>query len=541
MTRPPVGVSILAVQVFVTALSASAPSRRAGAGVFAVLSWFAICKLALGSIKNTFEHLCLIRGFRSHVLRMNPGYLLRPARAFFCSIRFASKLVVVFSFALLPITAHAQSQSETLFEYDGAGNIVRVITETNDAPPTVSSLTPAFINQEATVSIIAFGNNLVRAEVSTPHPDLIIDRVVATKTSVRFRLSASAEAAIGATTISFTTRLGTATAVMTVAERTPIISTEPNPIVLAPDGVGVSVRLIFDQPFSTDQIYDVAMQDSAIADVGAATITLPAGETVATITATGLLPGSTKLEVNQLSNFLAIAIPVLVVDAQLPNATNSFYAQPVGVSLSVTPPPYAGTGVFFTPQPLGVSVHLAPPPYSGTGTFYTPHPLGVNVYLAPPPYSGTGTFYTPHPLGVSVYLEPPPYSGTGTFYTPHPLGVGVYLEPPPYSGTGTFYTPQPVGAAYGLAVTATTPGAVSAGTSATLTVEGVELDQVTAVDFDLIDGLTITGSIIVNPEGTQMQIPIAVSSSAARNQRVIVFTTPSGDAVFSGGVFQITN
>jgi len=313
---------------------------------------------------------------------------------------------------------------------------------------------------------------LHQAQVSVSAPGLFLSNVSTTETEITFRLSANMSSTVGPVDITFTTRLGSDAEPVAIAERTPVIATDPNPIVLFPDNQPVTVKLIFDLPYSTDQTYDVLISDTSIAGVSQQNVTLPAGTTEVSIDVTGLAVGSTTLEVNQLSNFLALGIPVIVNNAQLPAGPQIAYSEPLGVVLS---------------------------------------------------------------------LEPPPYSGTGGFTTSRPLGVYASLEPPPYSGTGMFTTRRPVGIAYGTVISQVSPSSVQRGTSATLILDGYELDAVTVVTFATGTGITQTAPFTVNAEETQMSIPISVATSASAGLQIIHLTTPSGVLVFSDGVFRITN
>lgn len=388
-----------------------------------------------------------------------------------------SALLTVLLLAWMAVAGTSPVQSDTQrileYEYDEAGNITAVRTGLNLGPPDVTEIQPAFVNINSFNTLTATGVNLAGATVETTTPGLsILNYTVLSETKITLTLRADDSATTGPGELLFTTRLGEDSESIAIAERTPVISTEPNPVILSPNGTGVFVRLIFDQPFDTDQIYDIAITDTAIASVDRQTMTLFAGETETTVTVTGLQVGNTILEINQLSNFLALGIPVYVNEAQLPDGEHLFSSEP---------------------------------------------------------------------LGISIYTGPESHAGTGVFHTPHPLGVSIYTGPVPHTGTGIFYTPNPLGTAYGTTVGQTSPESISQGTSATLTLEGTELDSVTAVGFDLADGITQSGAFAVTADGTQMTIPIEVASTASTGIRVIILTTPSGDLMFSEGVFLITN
>jgi YD repeat-containing protein len=79
------------------------------------------------------------------------------------------------------------------------------------------------------------------------------------------------------------------------------------------------------------------------------------------------------------------------------------------------------------------------------------------------------------------------------------------------------------------------PGSITRGTSATLTVNGIGLSGATAIRFITATGsndTTITVSnIVVNGDGTSLTATLTVSGSSALGSRVVFISTPSGDTV----------
>jgi hypothetical protein len=303
------------------------------------------------------------------------------------------------------------------------------------------------------------------------------------------RLFADTSAQTGLAPITFTTRLGNDSENLAVTERTPVVSTDPNPIILAPDNQTITVKLTFDQPFATDQIYDIKTTDESIASVSTQQVTLLAGKTQVSISIAGLTAGFTTLEINQLSNFLALGIPVVVSDQSLPAGIYTQYTDPVGVSV-------------FIKQALDTN----------------------------------GPFVT-RPVGVAIFIDQAPNT-SGPFVT-LPVGVATFIDQAPNTN-GPFVTPL-VGSTFGTVVDQVTPPSVARPSSAILTIDGLDLDAVIAVSFSPADGITQTGVITSNPEGTQITINIDIASNASVNSRTIIFTTDTGDQVFTEGAFDISN
>jgi len=454
-------------------------------------------------------------------------------------------------FVALPVLADSQRFID--YEYDGAGNLISVSSNRNLGPPDVTNLSPAFINKESFGTITATGTNLSKATVSTSVLGVTVISVVnISETEIEFSLSASAEAEIGDAAIEFTTRLGTDTEMVAVAERTPIISTEPNPILLSTGDQNITVKMSFDEAFETDQIYDVQITDQSIATVSQAQITLLAGETEVSVSVSAQTIGSTTLEINQLSNFLALGIPVIVIDEQLPDGSYSAYTKPVGVGVYIeqaanTSGPFVtrlvGVGAYieqaantsgpFVTRPVGVAAYIEQGANT-SGPFVT-RPVGVGAYIEQAANT-SGPFVT-RPVGVGAYIEQAANT-SGPFVT-RPVGVGAYIEQA-YSTTGPFVAAT-VGSTYGTAADQVTPPSISQGSAVVLTIDGLELDEVTAISFIPSTGIVQTGALTVSPDGLQITVPINVSASATTGHHTILFTTITGDKVYTDGYFNIAN
>ena len=236
-------------------------------------------------------------------------------------------------------------------------------------------------------------------------------------------------------------------------------------------------------------------------------VTLAPGDTETSLTLSGLLEGTTTLDITQAANFLALGVLVLVSDAGPPPGPLLVYA-----------------------RPLGVAVYLFPSAVVSATTY--PLPLGVGVYLQPSAVVSATTY--PLPLGVGVYLSPSAVVSATTY--PLPLGVGVYLQPSATVSATTY--PPALGTALGTAIGGVSPSSVSAPSTLDLLIEGNGLDAVSAVGFEPA-GLSVTGPLVPNGDGTQLTVPIAVAAGAAPGQRAVVLTTPEGVLYFSTGLVEV--
>ncbi|MEQ8938274.1 MAG: hypothetical protein RLT30_06190, partial [Gammaproteobacteria bacterium] len=149
----------------------------------------------------------------------------------------------------------ADTQQVIDYEYDAAGNIIAIRAAKNLGPPDVTSISPPFINKETISEFTATGVNLANAGISLSATGItLVETISNSDTEIRFSVAASNDAITGALPVTFTTRLGSDTENLIIAERTPVIATFPNPISLTPNAVPVEVILAFDQPFLTDQV-----------------------------------------------------------------------------------------------------------------------------------------------------------------------------------------------------------------------------------------------------------------------------------------------
>ena len=387
---------------------------------------------------------------------------------------------------------HAQSQRVIEYEYDGAGNLIGIRSELNTAPPDVTDISPRFVEINTTTIMVATGTNLSNALVTTTTPGLTIANVQSQNTRVTFAITAGVGAVVGPGSLTFTTRLGSDVEGIRITERVPIISTEPSPIVLEPDGIPVEVTLRFDQPFSTDQTFEIAVRDSTVADVTEQSVTLSTGDTVVTIHVTGLIAGTTTLDIQQPINFLAIAIPVIVVE----------------------PTSLPGGDRFVESRPLGILRHTYEPVNGEMTTLSGPIGVLRNSYE---PMSGDNFTYS-RSLGVLRTVFESPVGDRQAFSAV--LGVSL----PPLAER-------------------VTPSTVTVDTLETLTITGIALDAVTDVSFFPSDGISQTAPFSVEPDATQLNIFIDVAIDATPGSRQIILMTNGGPVRFSvvnGEIMEIT-
>jgi hypothetical protein len=412
-------------------------------------------------------------------------------------------LFISFLYLSLHSATFADAERIVDFQYDAAGNLIDISSEIQDEPPNITSLLPNLINIGLTIGFVATGTDLLEAQVTTNDPGLIVSNVSTTRTQVMFSLTATNSASVGAASITFTTFLGSDSEVINVGERLPEISTIPNPIVILPDGQSNQIQLIFEQAKTTDQTYNIAISNSAIASVAESSVTLLAGETNAVVNLTGLTLGNAALEISVPSQLINVRLPVYVADAF--SGDGQVNASAVGVIVDSDDPSLPSVARKLIAN-VGVKVgddNVRSPSVGllvGSDSLIS-KPVGVlrgsDVFLA-------------HPVGV--------LAGTDAFLSA-PVGLLVGNENPitsPFAGT-----------IVGPLLLSSQPLTTSPGAGFDLIISGANLQDVDAVTILPADDI-ILGAFTINPEGTEVTIPINIEITAATGIREINVNAISG-------------
>lgn len=387
---------------------------------------------------------------------------------------------------LICSNGYAATERVVEFEYDGAGNIVRIITREQSDLPVISPLNPSFINQGQSRRITVTGSNLLGVEVSTDAPGLSIFAIDADESGISFQLTADSQAAIGNAIIRFTTGIGEVEQLIFVAEAGPVISTSPNPITIGLSPPTNTVTLNFSVPRPEDETYTLTTSNNGVADTVAGSFTILAGQSQVDIALDGVAFGSTNLNIELTAKFFAYSFPVFVgksydeLAAEFPDMLQrNLFAASVGVVLQ--------DGTQFAPgtvsQVVGVEV--------GRLSGITLDPVGI--------------FYG---------------DGLAGSLTARPVGVNVS------DAVDLVYSPI-VGAVYGTLIDALQPTMVAIDSTVDLTVTGLNLNEVIDFTFTPDADITLEG-FTVNLEGTQLTLTLTIDSLAALGQRTVSVQDGSG-------------
>jgi len=390
------------------------------------------------------------------------------------------KLLSIALIILISTPTALRSAQERIveYEYDNAGNVIRIITQGQFNPPVLLPLTPDFINVGQTRTFTATGSNLLGIDVTTEVPGLSISAIRATASQVSFQLTAASQAPIGNAAIRFTTGLGEVQQSIFVAEQGPGLATDPGPVTVDLSGTPNSVSLIFTDPRPETETYTIAIVDTGIATPGSTNFTMLAGEKQTSISITGISEGVTSLQITLSEKFYSYIFPVYVNKSYL-NLLNDFpdmqqrnlFAEPVGIVIQANNPFLPNT---VTTGPVGVLVD------------------SKAAYLS----RAVGIFYGDELAG--ALLSSP---------------VGVLI-----SSRINFVYSAAIGSFYGSVLDNSQPASAVAGTTIDLIVTGLNLGDIQSVAVVPANDVTV-GVISVNPEGTQLSVPITISPNASIGQR----------------------
>jgi len=427
--------------------------------------------------------------------------------------------VVVILFCSVLNFVYAATERVIDYEYDGAGNIVRIVTQEQDSPPVIDQLSPSFINVGRIIQVTATGLNLLGAEVSTQVPGLLVRHVQATASQVDFELEATAQVSPGDAQLSFTTGLGQASTTIFVAETPPGLSIEPSPTAILSDNESTVVTLTFSEPRPEQEIYSVSLDDPLIASSNATEFTIGAGQTQATLTLTGIVDGVTTLRINLDAKFYSYSFPIFVGFSYLDLMAmdglgfddmkqNNLFASPVGVVYEESTP-FPSRSILASP--VGVSVNSS----SGLQAL----PVGISV-------SDTSSLAFAPAVGVrinsvgGVFASPVGVLVQDSSFRSRPVGVSLI-------DVGNLAFAPPVGTILGPLLDDMLLFAVPVNTDLIIDLTGVNLNETISVSVTPATDTTLNG-FTINADGTALSIDLTIGPSATVGIYTVVVEGANG-------------
>jgi len=218
----------------------------------------------------------------------------------------------------------------TEYVYDAAGNILQVITGGTAQAPAITAISPTSIRRGGTAQVTITGSGFTGAEVSASDPGLDISGVQTAATQISFSLAATLTATLGLQQISIRSAAGTASANISVNPALPRLGMSPQPVAVPPDNVARNFFVTLSSADSIDYVVTLASVNPAVATVSPASVTIPAGQTQASVSITGKSTGNTTISVSA-AGLASASVPVFVTTEFLGYRTN--LALPLGVVL----------------------------------------------------------------------------------------------------------------------------------------------------------------------------------------------------------------
>ncbi len=358
----------------------------------------------------------------------------------------------------------------TDYVYDAAGNILEVQTNVPAQAPAITAITPGNLRRGESKQVQVTGTNLLEVSITAADPGLQIShiqRFQASDTQISVTLTAAAMAVLGTQSLTFSNQAGSTSAAMVVNPLLPKPSFLPAPLAVPPDGTTRQFTLRLSNADTIAHTIAFAVANTAVVSV-TPSITIPAGQTDAIVSITGLQAGQTVL--NWTSSTLGNSSDVLYITSEYVEMQRA----------------YSGA----------VRVNLLAPPQPPTTTTTTIGPVvspAVRVIIPQPPSTLSTTTVDPvvSPL-VRVHVTVFPTANAGPDQSVN-AGAAVTL-----SGSGS----DPDGSIASFAWTQTAGPAVTLSgattATATFTTPPVTADTVLTFQLTVTDNQGATGTASVN-------------------------------------------
>jgi len=239
------------------------------------------------------------------------------------------------------------------------------------------------------------------------------------------------------------------------------------------------------------------------------------------------------LGINPIRGQVGSTFTLSVLGKNLNSASGINFSPVTGISVN-NPPAVSGDGSTAT---VTVSIAANAPTGASVVTVTTPGGTTSSVASAANAFTVTtdaGTIYAPvtsQAVGVlvtsatSTTTQPATYSPVLSL----PIGVVVMSAPMPTT-QDVNYSPivsRNVGVSVGASVTGLTSNTIEPGTTSVITINGVGLDQVNAVQIQPSTGFTIN-AVTPSVDGLSVTVSISVDAGVSVGTKTVIISSPSG-------------
>lgn len=416
----------------------------------------------------------------------------------------------------------------TEYQMDAADNLLAVTTSERGERPTINSMVPTGLRRGQTRSFIITGKHLEFATLSTGTSSLLVGSLTRTDTQISFNLTAAADAPLGAPVLTLGDALGSSKVRLLVSPGLPVLSAEPAPLALPPDGSPRQLSLRLSGADNVDHLIRVRSLEPAIAAPVAAVVTIPAGQTLVHVPVAGKASGTTSL-VLEADELASISLPVFVTGEFRGLSTS--HAAPLGVLRLQGPPAPSPLPRSAGSAALGIvrgSALLDVQPSSATrGSQGVLRIKGValprRAVISALPADGL-SFGTPVVADDGSTMSVPYSVAADASLSDRELRVQADGRLLPWADARRARWGISPGAPQ---VDSVRPYFAVAGRTVALAVGGRHFEQGSRVSITPPDGLLIEAPS-VNPEGTELSLRIQIAPEATPGTRLLTVTTRAG-------------
>lgn len=425
------------------------------------------------------------------------------------------------------------SGKATEYQYDAAGNILKVITGNTAESPSIESINPATIRRGQVLPFTVQGSGLANSKVSVSGSDLFVTNPQATNTQLTFKLTAGLSASLGSQQVTVSSAAGTTSTPITVMPELPRISVSPTPLAIPPDSISRNITITLSNADVIDHTISLSSANTAKVVIQPASVTVPAGQTEVQAQIKGIAGGTSAINLNSIT-LGNTSIPVFIT-AEF-KGINTSYAPAVGVLLEQPPaPPVTKTETAYPRSVLvafGAHVSGIQPKSLTQGAAQTNLVISgeslqgvtsidvqpsTGITLGSLSISSDGKSIT---VPVTVAADAPPTlrrvainAGSTRIISTNADGdlIKIVRLPPVIDSIDPLYSQSGV---YGM----------------TMTIRGQRLQDIEAIKATPASGITFDTVPNINADGTSLTVRMSIEPLAQTGPRVITVQTSGGSS-----------
>ncbi|WP_173053438.1 hypothetical protein [Candidatus Nitrotoga sp. AM1P] len=398
--------------------------------------------------------------------------------------------------------------------------------------PVIGSVSSTQVRRGGSQQITIVGDVLSGTSITPPDANFSISGLQTLDKQIKFLLSASELAQLGANTFKLTSSEGSSNFAITVNPALPKLAISPIPIAIPPNNTPYKFIVGLGNQDNIDHTITLSTADTSIAQLKSTTVNIAAGSTEVTTEITGKTGGVTSLSASS-PGLQSIAIPVYVTaDFAGINIARAFN---LGVTLeSIVVPPSTPTSLSLQSPLVGVArgsliTGIAPNALSiGSGpTSVIVSGMGLEnvtgVEIVPSTGLTLGSITTAT-NGKSVSIPITVAQDAPTTLRQLILnGINKpYFSAEPGQDRLSITLPVPI-------ITSVDPLFGVLGTNnIPFIVRGKNLDGIQSIQFSPAGGITVGASPVISATGDAASTSIQIAADATIGDRVVTVTTSGG-------------